>query len=63
MVVEIVRLTPPSMLDIPHQRTCACSENHISCANAKDWIKGQIGVWQFNYEQRDMRDKNVHPAT
>ncbi|MDO8530849.1 MAG: DNA methyltransferase [Dehalococcoidia bacterium] len=51
------------MLDIPHQRTCACSENHISCADAKDWIKGQIGVWQFNYEQRDMRDKNVHPAT
>jgi len=30
---------------------------------AKEWIKAQIGVWQFAYERRDIRDKNVHPAT
>jgi len=30
---------------------------------AKEWIKSQLGVWQFYYESRDIRDKNVHPAT
>jgi DNA modification methylase len=31
--------------------------------SAKDWLKSQVGVWQFNYEGRDIRDKLVHPAT
>lgn len=26
-------------------------------------MKSQIGVWQFNYEGRDVRDKSLHPAT
>lgn len=26
-------------------------------------MKAQIGVWSFNYESRDIRDKNLHPAT
>lgn len=30
---------------------------------AKEWLKCQLGVWQFTYEARDIRDKNVHPAT
>jgi DNA modification methylase len=30
---------------------------------AKDWLKSQLGVWQFFYEGRDIRDKNLHPAT
>ncbi len=30
---------------------------------AKDWLKSQLGVWQFAYEKRDIRDKNLHPAT
>ena len=30
---------------------------------AKEWIRCQLGVWQFSYEARDIRDKNVHPAT
>ena len=30
---------------------------------AKEWIKSQLGVWQFNYERRDIRDKKAHPAT
>lgn len=30
---------------------------------AKEWLKCQIGIWQFYYEGRDIRDKNVHPAT
>jgi DNA modification methylase len=30
---------------------------------AREWVKSQIGVWQFCYEERDIRDKKVHPAT
>jgi len=30
---------------------------------AKEWIKCQLGVWQFFYEGRGIRDKNLHPAT
>ncbi|WP_218143438.1 DNA methyltransferase [Nitrosomonas nitrosa] len=30
---------------------------------AKEWLKSQVGVWQFSYESRDIRDKSVHPAT
>ena len=26
-------------------------------------MKSQIGVWQFYYESRDIRDKKLHPAT
>ncbi len=25
-------------------------------------MKNQIGVWEFMYEPRDVRDKNIHPA-
>jgi len=30
---------------------------------AKEWLKSQLGVWQFYYEARDIRDKSAHPAT
>jgi len=30
--------------------------------DAKEWMKSQLGVWQFSYEGRDIRDKNLHPA-
>jgi DNA modification methylase len=52
-----------SKLDILYHRTCACPPKHLNCMTAKDWIKSQLGVWQFNYESRDVRDKKVHPAT
>ena len=26
-------------------------------------MKSQLGVWQFYYEKRDVRDKTLHPAT
>jgi DNA modification methylase len=35
----------------------------LSCITAKEWIKCQLGVWQFFYEKRDIRDKKIHPAT
>jgi DNA modification methylase len=42
---------------------CACPANHLNCLSAKEWIKAQLGVWQFAYEGRDIRDKQLHPAT
>jgi len=50
-------------LPIPNQRTCQCPSTHINCMTAKDWLKSQLGVWQFFYEGRDIRNKNLHPAT
>jgi len=44
-------------------KTCSCEPNHINCLTAKEWLKSQLGVWQFSYEGRDIRDKNLHPAT
>ncbi len=51
------------MIDISYQRTCQCPPTHINCLTAKDWIKNQLGVWQFTYEKRDIRDRTLHPAT
>lgn len=50
-------------LEIPSTRTCACKPNNLNCMTPKEWIKSQLGVWQFNYEKRDIRDKAAHPAT
>ncbi len=50
-------------IDIPSEKICDCPSNHINCLTAKEWLKSQIGVWQFNYEKRDIRDKKLHPAT
>ena len=44
------------------ERTCECPANHSNCMTAKEWMKSQIGVWQFTYEGRDVRDKTLHPA-
>ena len=52
-----------SQIQIGYEKTCDCRPNHLNCLTAKEWMKCQIGVWQFNYEARDVRDKNVHPAT
>lgn len=50
-------------INIGFTRTCECAPTHINCLNAKEWIKNQLGVWQFNYEKRDVRNKSIHPAT
>ncbi len=50
-------------LDIPHKRICQCAPTHINCLSPKEWLKNQLGVWQFNYETRDVRNKEIHPAT
>src|SRR5262245_52283372 len=50
-------------LDLPGDRTCGCPARHLNCLTAKEWLKAQIGVWQFYYDGRDLRDKSLHPAT
>ena len=49
-------------IKIPHERTCSCKPTHINCLNGKEWVKSQVGIQEFFYEKRDIRDKNVHPA-
>ncbi len=50
-------------LNLNYKRTCDCGPTHINCMTAKEWLKSQLGVWEFYYENRDIRDKNLHPAT
>jgi len=50
-------------LDIDYNRICDCKKTHINCMIAKEWLKSQLGVWQFYYEKRDIRKKDLHPAT
>ncbi len=45
------------------ERTCDCPRNHLNCMTAKEWLRSQLGVWQFTYNGKDIRDKSVHPAT
>lgn len=52
-----------SLVEIGYIRTCDCPPNHLNCMTAKEWMKSQLGVWQFFYEGRDLRDKKLHPAT
>lgn len=49
-------------IDISHSRACECPRGYLSCVEARDWMKNQIGVWEFKYESRDIRDKKIHPA-
>ena len=50
-------------IEIPYQRLCECKPSNLSCIPAKQWILNQIGVWEFKYEERDIRNKKLHPAT
>lgn len=53
----------PDLSLLGTERICECAPNHLNCMTAKEWLKSQIGVWQFYYEKRDIRDKTLHPAT
>lgn len=53
----------PRILSIPYERTCDCKPTALNCLTGKEWLKSQIGIWEFNYEKRDIRDKKKHPAT
>ncbi|MFQ5819531.1 MAG: DNA methyltransferase [Candidatus Heimdallarchaeota archaeon] len=43
-------------------RICECNPKHLNCLSGKEWVKAMVGVWEFTYEARDIRDKNIHPA-
>ncbi len=60
---SLIAPEPLKMLEIGYERICDCPSTHINCLTAKEWLKNQLGVWQFNYEKRDIRDKATHPAT
>lgn len=49
-------------INISWERTCDCKPTHINCLTAKEWVKAQVGIWEFYYNGRDIRDKNIHPA-
>ena len=51
------------LLDLGCDPLCNCPPKHLNCLPAKEWLKCQLGVWRFNYERRDIRDKKTHPAT
>jgi DNA modification methylase len=55
--------TPSKLLTIGYTKSCSCESTHLNCMDAKSWMKSQIGVWQFGFESRDIRDKDLHPAT
>lgn len=49
-------------LNINFERNCSCSDKHINCLTAKEWVRNQVAVWELYYEKRDIRDKDIHPA-
>lgn len=53
----------PLSLQLGSERRCDCPPNHLNCLPAKEWMKCQVGVWQFSYERSDIRTKLIHPAT
>ena len=59
-MTQVLEITKP--LSIGYTRTCDCPPNHINCLTAKEWIQGQVAVWEFFYKKRDIRDRKIHPA-
>jgi len=49
-------------LNITFEKICNCPPKRINCLDAKQWMKNQVAIWEFSYEKRDTRDKNIHPA-
>lgn len=62
-ITHSISKPPKKLLNVSYNRTCDCGKTHINCLSAKEWLKCQLGVWQFTYERRDIRDKTLHPAT
>jgi len=61
--LRVAKLKSKDKLTIGYEKICECQGNNINCLTAKEWLKCQLGVWQFTYEKRDVRDKELHPAT
>lgn len=63
MIRDLTTSSEGGFIEIAHNRSCDCPPTHINCMDAKEWLKAQLGVWEFFYEGRDIRDKKLHPAT
>lgn len=48
-------------LEIHSDRICGCPAQNLSCVTAKEWVQNMVGVWEFQYERRDVHG-NLHPA-
>ena len=62
MPLETNVLYSDNKVEIGYKKTCNCPSNHINCLTPKEWVRSMVGIWEFYYEKRDIRDKNVHPA-
>ncbi|MBM4402840.1 MAG: site-specific DNA-methyltransferase [Candidatus Cloacimonetes bacterium] len=60
---ESIRDLKDRLMNSGFRRICKCPPSHINCMTAKEWMVSQIGVWQFFYDKKDIRDKEKHPAT
>lgn len=49
-------MSTTEFINIDNAWLCDCKKSFLSCIEAKDWMNNQIGVWQFTYELRDIRD-------
>jgi len=49
-------------IDIGYEKTCDCNPKYLNCLTGAEWMKSQLGVWNFYYDNRDIRDKKIHPA-
>ena len=58
----VVSAEEEKKIDIGYEKICECPQNHINCLTPKEWIRSQVGIWEFSYGKRDIRDKNIHPA-
>lgn len=56
------RMEKDKKININYKRTCNCGPTNINCLTPKEWLKNQVAVWEFFYETRDIRDKDIHPA-
>ncbi|QOS98920.1 DNA adenine methylase [Brevibacterium sp. JNUCC-42] len=63
VIVLITSNTDNNILNIGYDKRCDCPPKHLNCMTGKEWIRSQLGVWRFTYEKRDIRDKELHPAT
>jgi len=34
-------------MEINFRKTCSCPDSHINCLTLKEWVKGQVAIWEF----------------
>ena len=50
-IVDALDIIQRQKINIGFRRTCQCPPTHINCMIPKEWLKSQIGVWQFYTNQ------------